>query len=388
MSSKHIHIQLIIFISSYLWTIAQSDLVCAHAKNKDEPNYEIVNCKYPEKQLTIDYQCKILMNKELESTSTQNVVEADFKINFLKKDQSSSAVFYWRSFKEHSHSNFYREVSKFKYNKTVNFTYNNPKNISRASLVLYKIHYETVYEICVKVDGIIDNLDDVCCEIENREEEEESNIFMVLIVLGVLLLIYAFVILATWRMSHKEETIDELIESLPTAHVERLKSLFIENDDDEDDDENIDDEGENEEEIKEPVKPAHVDLFVKNKKGKSAKKVMIRDHDNHGYEPGEDEIEDKMDNTEEELDELEFNLYKETQKLRKMSRMSVADVSKDLRKLREQKGGKSVKFTDNSDTLEIGDFDKIKLKLNNESKRRASIKPFRKAYGLDVSDSD
>ncbi|CAF0955248.1 unnamed protein product [Brachionus calyciflorus] len=383
----------LILISINLWTIECSDLICANAFNKEERNYEIVNCKFNSqgKIFTVDYQCKVYLNKNLETSNTQNIVEADFRL----KDQvinQKEATFYWRSFKEHSHSTHYhRSENEFKNIAKINFTLNESKNISKASVILYKIHYETVYEVCVNVEGLFSQEDKVCCSVENKEEEEESNIFMVLIVLGILLLIYVYVVIASWKTSKSEKTLDDMLETLPTAHVERLKSLFIAADDEEIDDDN-DDDLINDENKLEEHEHIQTELFVKNnKKGKSAKRVMIKE--NPAYEPDDEgEVIHRKINVknEEEIDDIEFNLYREAQKFRKMSRMSVAAIPKeDLKRLKENRQAKSVKFSEKDDSnTHIDELDMLRLKVYNESKRRASIKPFKKAYDLDVTDSD
>lgn len=351
----------------------QSELICATATPKDEHTHQTVNCRFLDKQIysEIHYQCTIYVDKELQSSNSQSVVQVEFSLLGSAKE-SKTANFFWNSqVKHHSESvESHSAEEEFKHNQTVDLSINS-KNESTATVILYKLHYETVYTICVNMNDTFEQK--VCCTVENLEEEEESNIYMVLVVLGVLLLIYAFVIIATKVTSKEEKSIDDLLETLPTAHVERLKSLFEVAEEEEDVSE-YDSDGTAEEKS--------IDSLSLGKKLKSDKKVTIRD--NFGYEPDADE--EKRENYENEIDDIQLNLYKEAQKFRKLSRMSIAGFStEDLTKLREKRT-KNVKFDKNLPM--VNEINKIKLKVYNESNRRASIKPYKRAYDLGASDSD
>lgn len=372
-----------VYFLPFLWqiffsTITQcsDELICAKASPKDEYSHQTVNCKFIDENLRnyeINYQCTIYVDRELQSSNSQNVVQVEFSL-LGYTEKSKTVNFYWISYlKHHMHSIESHSVEEqYKHNRTVGLSINS-NNESTAEIILYKLHYDTVYKVCVNMNETFDQK--VCCIVENLEKEEESNIYMVLVVLGVLLLIYAFVIIATKITNKKEKTIDELLEKLPTAHVERLKSLFEINEDEED----ISDYSS--EEITEEEKS--FESIPTIKKTKFAKKVTIKD--NFGYEPDTDET-TRNDKNPEEIDDIQFNLYKEAQKFRKMSRLSIAAISTDDSERIKPKRTKNVKF--NQDLSVINGINNIKLKVYNESNRRASMKPYKKPYHLGASDSD
>lgn len=228
----------------------------------------------------------------------------------------------------------------------------------------------------------------VCCAIEDRTEEIDSNIYMVLIVIGILVIIYLIIGIIFWRFPPSSyHSIDDMLEKLPTSHVERLKSLVVDRYVSDEEEEYLDHENLSDisSEKSEPPK------YVKNRK---KVKVRIDDHfteiDNPVYEKSEDEYDadgdDEKDATKKVTikdDGVEYNLQKEAQKLRRMSKISVSSIKA------VSNAHKGVKFADSGDTvLNINDMDNLKAKIFNESQRRASIKPFKKAYNLDVSDSD
>lgn len=368
------------FIILILWKIlfltiiqCSDELICAKASPKDEFTHQTVNCKFTNltySNYEIYYQCTIYVDRELKSSNSQNVVQVEFSLlGFTEK--MKTVTFYWISYLKHSlvATEPHLVEEQFKHNRTVGLSINS-NNESTAEIILYKLHYDTVYKVCVNMNETFDQK--VCCMVENLEEKEESNIYMVLVVLGVLLLIYAFVIIATKITNKKEKTIDELLETLPMAHVERLKSLFEIN---EDEDEISDYSWEDETEEEKPYEPIST-----IKKTKNGKKVTIID--NFGYELDTDET-IKNDETE----DIQLNLYKEAQKFRKMSRkISIAAISTEDSEKIKPKRTKNVKF--NQNLPGINGINNIKLKVYNESNRRASIKPYKKPYDLGASDSD
>lgn len=368
-------------------------IVCANSYDKHERKQEVVNCILPDKKLNLNFECRILENQKLLTKNTDNVVEAKLLLKDKSVEQNYS-VFYWKGVKESEH---YRSVQSeheeetFKYNKSVVFS--KDKNSTSARLVLYKINFEYTYKICVNVPDLIE--EKVCCQVEYLEEEEESNIFMVLIVFAVVVVLYVIVLIVSWKCpSSSFKTIDDLLEKLPTGHVEKLKNLVLEREIEIDQDDVEDEKSTpNAETDSNNLKYAR---YRKQPRGKRQTRVKISENfveiDNLAYDKDEDEeknAENSRENEEEE--DIEFKLYKEALKLRRMSRMSVSYPPKfdsnDFSKPTEKKRKQSVKFLDN-DTLALTEMDQIKLKIFQESKRRASVAPFKKAYDLDVSDSD
>ena len=73
----------------------------------------------------------------------------------------------------------------------------------------------------------------ICCEVELKIHEEnliELNFYMALVVVGLLVLIYAIVVIAFWKFppSSHSDSIDEILTKMPTKQVKALKQLVIE----------------------------------------------------------------------------------------------------------------------------------------------------------------
>ncbi len=72
----------------------------------------------------------------------------------------------------------------------------------------------------------------ICCEVELKVHGEnliELNFFMALVVVGLLILIYALVVIAFWKFPPSSpDSIDEILTKMPTKQVKALKQLVIE----------------------------------------------------------------------------------------------------------------------------------------------------------------
>lgn len=376
-----------------------SSILCANSYDKLHRNYETVNCIFPFSEAKVNYECRILYGEKLQSKNTDDVIEAILTLNYLP--QQNESIFYWKSVQEQHHTqpkqlkrrstHDSNDIEVFKYNASVILT--KDKNTSIARLVLYKIYHETLYKVCVGFPGLIES-NKICCTVEKQEEEEESNIFMSLIVFGVLAIIYAVVVIVFWLCPPSEfHTIEDLLEKLPTGHVERLKNLVIDHDKDL---EEMSDLG-SDKDLQGPDRSKYA-RSRKNKSKKRSTKIRIDDNvveiDNPAYVEEDDDFEGtQWDNhsgngDDEHRDEIELNLYKEAQKLRRMSRVGVSQI-KLQKNPNEIKGKQAVKFADIDFAVDgLTEMDNLKLKIFSESKRRASIKPFKRAYDLDLSDSE
>lgn len=267
--------------------------------------------------------------------------------------------------------------------------------------------------------GFIDE-PQVCCGIEYILEEEEKNIFMGIIVVGILIFMYLIIGVAFWRWPPNQYTnIDDMLTKLPDSHVEKLMNLMS-------DDQNEEDEYDTDEESRAPSVNDDESTAVSGGKKKRAR-VRINENfteivttgDNPAYETSDDEIDEEEDAAirqrmrrksqqpqegvrsrrmsrvsfagGDDINDVEYNLIKEAQKFRRMSRMSVGSIRAVVPQPAQGRT-KGVKFADmppaESTILNVNDLEDLKVKIFNEGQRRASIKPFKKPFDLEVSDSE
>lgn len=334
------------------------DFVCANAFNEEERTQEVVKCVLVLQDraannnelidVVVDYDCTVVDDFKV---GEYKYISIKVKLELVSSkpiDYSPDSYFIWDILEESTHHKL-----DFKNEKMIplNFTSNLYQNTSKASLVLYDISVDSKYKICPVIPDLIEE-EKICCKVIKTEEHEENTVFMSLLVIGVLLVIYAIVIIVTWQCPTKNDSIDTILQELPTKHVEALKQLV-------EADEEIQNEGIPRAERRQSVANVNVIRF---------------DIENPAYEQGNDE------------DDIDYKLRMEALKIRRMSRASVADIqtvsNKDVKKRR------GVKFTDESTIIGMGDIENLKMKILNESNRRASVAPFKKAYDLTVSSDD
>lgn len=191
-----------------------------------------------------------------------------------------------------------------------------------------------------------------------------------------------------------------MLSKLPDSHVQKLRNLIEDNGDSDDDSTSMSGSSMASSAVK-----SDEELTTNQTKTPKKKRAKVRinenltEIDNPAYETTSEEDEEKPAASSawarrmsrisfaDGNDDVEYNLQKEAHKLRRMSRMSLGSI-----KVVTQNTPKGVKFAEPGDkkntVLNINDLEDLKVKIYNESKRRASIKPFKKPFGLEVSDSD
>jgi hypothetical protein len=101
--------------------------------------------------------------------------------------------------------------------------------------------------------------------------------------------------------------------------------------------------------------------------------------------PAFDEEESETDS----VNHIEYDLRLEAQKLRRFSRISLDSIKLDHNdSIKPVKKKLGVKFADQNDEIILtmnDEVENLRKKVITENKRRTSIKPFKKAFNLDIS---
>lgn len=372
----------------------ESKYLCATSYIEQNRTLEIVNCIYDplgEHPIRLNYECKVIQHKDSEAIETKLIINEKIEINY--------ATFKWAIEKEEHHGKKLNK-SRYAYNEA---ELKNLKNVTlseteaglEATLVLVNIEKDVPYEISVFVPEFNKKYsaepEEIHCTIEITEEEEKNNVFMSLIVIGILLIMFVTIMIVFWKCPPNEfHSVDEMLEKLPTSHVKALKKLVLEREGEEDDNESVKTENSKE---NLPYRYRKRKDVIKQR-GKVRVNTNVTEIDNPAYvDDSEAEKSEKS-----ELEDVETRLRFEKLKLRRMSRVSVGQISRsssvprasieNLEPAVGRKGG--VRFADDTDdAVPMSEIDNLKVKLFNESKRRASVKIFKKSYNLYVSsDSD
>ena len=322
---------------------------CVKSFIKENRTHEINKCILQDRVI-LDFECKIILLREKEKLI--KAIDSIFSLRDLKNDTITYVEFEWEA--KHGDEKMILQDKNNKRNISLNYT--NVERLLDARLTLREIDYEINYEICTRIEGLFD--DKICCEVELKEAEEESNIFLSLLVLGVIVLFLVIIMLVFWLCPPTEyHSLDEMLEQLPTSHVEALKTLVTEAEMEEMDDDDHD-----------------FDL-PKNLKSKKVRiNIAGTEIDNPAFEDDEND------------EDIDHQLMIQAQKIRRMSMVPRGPTGDTTVK---KKGGVRFKDEESNEEVHMNDMDNLRIKLFNESKRRASIKPFKKTFQLDISsDSD
>lgn len=227
----------------------------------------------------------------------------------------------------------------------------------------------------------------VCCRVEHAPIEEDTNIYMCLIVIAILLVMYAIIMVVFWRCSPSSyRTLEEMLSSLPSSHVERLKSLVVDQAFDDEDEDDEDEESDIESDSEAKRKPrVRIDSQFTEIGENPAYEASDDDNDEPQVPPTSSRDKRRASRVSRvsfataKEDDIEYNLRKEAQKLRRLSRVSLGSIKVPP---------KGVKFAESETVINLNDIEDLKIKIFNESKRRASVKPFKKPFDLEISDSD
>jgi hypothetical protein len=376
---------------------AHSNLICASSFLKENRSEQVVNCLTTnlDLKIKINFECQVRLSEKvfINSSKAYDIVKSTLILDSLSSDTSilgkfKQATFFWEKLQaeqEHRHQSnkTYSPRNLFEKKKNeetselankINITFSQlsqedeTKNGVQANLVLYDILPELVYKICVQVDDLISKTDFVCCEIERLEEEEdESRILMSLLVIGVILLIYLIIILIYWKCN--PTNFEEILEQLPSTHVNQLKNLKIT-------DPEIDAKLGDGDSAKDNIE-RYLHRRMVTRQGR--KSINLSHHTSTGFE--NESYEDDLDEQENKIVEaLKF----EANRLRRMSQLSTVAI--DLKE-KPERPAKSVKFAETHEHIEE-DEERV-MRMLHDRKRRASVKPFKKVLDLELSsDSD
>ena len=352
---------LIVFISRKTNSqTPDNSVVCAKSFQPLNRSIEITNCLTLNREISVNLKCDVIYAYERKE-KLYNAI--DIKIMFIENNANeivenefanlSSLYFEW-------YKVMHDQIMKLG-NDTV-FLKNDTNNSLVGKLILYGIFPETMYRVCIdKVPRTlitVPNPDDLCCQVELIEEIEEYDELMIFIVLATLLVIYIIVILVNcFCPPHAYRSLDEMLGSLPTAHVDKLRKLIEDKEEHikEADEHNLGDENERVRSLGDPVLAKY--MYMRNNKNRRRRSSTKRsEFDNKGYESGDDLDRSGAEDT---------RTRTESESSNKAPHQTV------------------VKFADEDEVID--DIGKIKLKVFKEVKRRASIKPFKKAYTLNVS---
>lgn len=173
---------------------------------------EIINCVSENFNLT--FECRVKSDQKIKNNFYDSII-SNLIIYPNKNDLNfNSSIFKWRK----THGSNYSAENYIRLTKESNSYF--------AKLILYKIQHKAKYEICA---GILNtDINNLCCHIEKLEAEEQS-IFMSLIVIVIVFIINFVVVIVFWKCPPSAfNSLDEMLEKLPTSHVKKLKKLLLE----------------------------------------------------------------------------------------------------------------------------------------------------------------
>jgi hypothetical protein len=340
-----------------------NNLVCAKSYSEQNRSIETTFCRTFDSKATAKYQCGVAYTVQIPKDGHEPFSDAlDIRILFsgvnsdnIPVDQLENNTEIFFEWFKISHGQ--RSHAKSLGNRTLALQRAGNSSLD-ARLILYDIVPDTLYRVCAAqtAPSLIfpDSPEDFCCEIEQLEVEETDNIFMVVVVVGIVFLIYFIVVMVHWKCQPSAfNSIDEILGTLPSAHVEKLKKMIVEQEECLSAGDNMSETGQETDTKVTPV--AVVQPYTKNSRSAKNRRASVATfrsildtYDNRGYESG-DEV------------------------------TSVTSKNKQT----------VVKFADESNVIDdLDELGRLKLKVLKESKRRASINPFKKTYALNVSSEE
>lgn len=325
--------------------------VCVKSEHDNDYTTETTKCSTFDQTISLDIKCQIMDDYAYQSRF-YDVISVEIQFTEINESSNLSDVFdhemiglKW--YKQSKHSS---EREFLALNQT-SVSLNRVDNQTLlARLIFSGFKLDTLYKFCINnvSSELIQSIDpdnDFCCRIEEKEHEEELNESMVIVVLIILFIIYSVVILVNWLCpSSKFNTIEEVLSSLPSDHVDKLQKLIQE--------QGVKTDEEDEE--KSPPASSH-DPDVKTSFAKYTQRKRM---------------------------------------LKKARKPSLANLDEDKEATIEPVQPRPhssivVKFEEENEekNKELEDAGILMLKLAKESHRRASIKPYKRMYALNVSSS-
>ena len=209
------------FIFFYVFSIGAccpEQLVCAKSFNSLNRTFEATNCFIPKNSLNLIFECELLNNLKRSDNKHHKVIRSTlkfFKNETIRINYTGSITWNVTRNKENIYDSLTRRSNDHQ-----------PNDIDPITeLIIYNIEEGNKYRICTRPS--LTNNEDICCEIfkENNSHEEQSH-YMHIIVAAVLIMIYVIVVVVHKTCPPSSyRSLDELLEKLPSYHVDALKEL-------------------------------------------------------------------------------------------------------------------------------------------------------------------
>ena len=359
---------------------------CITASLKENSTYVITKCFYAGQ--TLEFECRIFLEKTNEKS--EKAIDATFRTN--NTIQNQTVEFSWHIMSPHEDKNKIKKSTSKPNKRNVTLSPESDPKSAMANLKLLGVEEEISYKVCGRVLNTSGKDYEICSEVELKEEVEKSNIFLSLIVIGVVVVFLAIIMVVFWQCPPAQfNSIDEMLEKLPTSHVEALKRLVVDTDTVLADE--VDTSGENSEfrARRKRAGSSRTTPVEETRGGKVRINTNVIEIDNPAFEDDdeEDEIQRKLKFTANRLRRMSMGNVAMTSSRPKPEDVGIISVESE-EPMRKKGGG--VRFVDSDDITSQGEqmseMDQLKVKIFNESKRRASIKPFKKRLGYVSSDSD
>jgi hypothetical protein len=377
----------------------ENELICVKSYLQDNRTQEVTSCALVPSSIKFKFETSLKLSyyvhpKVYDVIKSKVTVQIPISKNFTFENTKNSLR--WVSKTEHKKvvaksvprkenlDEIQFDLSKEK-SKSFNLTQlKKNENESKilefdAELVLKEINEDSIYRVCLDIASLNLTDDSLICSLIVYQSHDEENIYMGLLVIGILVIIYVIIVLVFWKCPPTFDDIDELLEKLPTSHVVALKEL-------------VESQEGNEDEEDDTPKPKNIEQYDgvnlrsrSHRRQSTVEKILHVPTNLAQPDSDDDDLEDKN----------QRELRKEMLKFRRMSRVSIGNdqdshrVSVSSNQTRKQKP--KVKFDKKHVVM---DFDEvtgeqdIAKKIFNESRRRASIKPFKKAFDLNASSSE
>ena len=324
-------------------------------------SFDAVNCNR-DNRLSVRLECSIKLSQQVQvqtttaTTKAHDCVHVKLTLHTASGDETNASslvsVFYWDYIGDEHHRRQKRErrtpltsladpaSSVFRHNASVALsTHSEVEDINRnatllsASLLLYGIEASVVYRVCAVVPGVWTSHTELCCRTAKVSDEKPVNFLMSLIVIAIIAFIQLVVVFVFWRCEPSAfKSIDDMLQKLPSSHVKMLRRMVAER-------------GDN-------IATAGIGVAGGDPGTISTRRREGRDADAK------------------KKSRVNFNIPVVE---------SAPTISRNVSDGRGGEGGRTTEERENQADL--------KAKIFNENRRRHSIKPFKKAFVLDVSSS-
>jgi hypothetical protein len=337
------------------------NLVCAKSYSDLNRSIEITQCQTLSSEIAVNFRCSVIYAQKISKDNHDRVFDSievyiafsginGFQLPIEELANTSEISLEWFKL---SHGKTGSRLG----NGTVLLQKTANKSLD-TRLVLYDIYFDTMYRICANYSPPSLNFTlsskDFCCQVEQVEVKEPSNVYMAIIVISILGFIYLVVIVVHWRCPPSSfNSIDEILGTLPSAHVEKLKKMIS----DREETMSSGDTASQDTELRGGVVAQSDQLKYTRQRNsrRPGRRASAMDYDNKAYDTGDESLNAQSDT------------------------YSGAGRTKQT----------MVKFADENSAIDnFDELGRLKLKVLKEAKRRASVAAFKKTYALNVSSED